>query len=104
ASEALPASDALPAFARAASRAELAAALAFPGITVGSHTWSHRNLAGLGASDVAAEGRRSRDWLRAEFDGKALDWLAYPYGLDSTEVHRAVAEASYEGALRIGGG
>jgi peptidoglycan/xylan/chitin deacetylase (PgdA/CDA1 family) len=104
ASEALPASDALPAYARAATRAELVAALAFPRITVGSHTWSHRNLAALGASDIDAEVRESREWLHAEFDGKALDWLAYPYGLDSTEVHRAVAEASYEGALRIGGG
>jgi peptidoglycan/xylan/chitin deacetylase (PgdA/CDA1 family) len=104
ASVALPVSDALPSYARAATRAELAAALTFPGITVGSHTWSHRNLASLGASAVAAEVQESRDWLHAEFGDKALDWLAYPYGLDSTEVHRAVAEASYEGALRIGGG
>jgi peptidoglycan/xylan/chitin deacetylase (PgdA/CDA1 family) len=104
ASEALPVSDALPAYARAATHAELAAALAFPGITVGSHTWSHRNLATLGVSDVVAEVRDSREWLRAEFGDKALDWLAYPYGLDSSEVHRAVAEASYAGALRIDGG
>jgi peptidoglycan/xylan/chitin deacetylase (PgdA/CDA1 family) len=101
---ALPVSDALPDYARAASRAELAAALAFPGITVGSHTWSHRNLAALGLSDVVAEARDSREWLHAEFGDKALDWIAYPYGLDSSEVHRAVAEASYSGALRIAGG
>jgi peptidoglycan/xylan/chitin deacetylase (PgdA/CDA1 family) len=100
----LPLSGTLPAYARAATRAELADALVFPGMTVGSHTWSHRNLATLGASDVVAELRDSREWLHAEFGDKALDWLAYPYGLDSREVHRAVAEASYAGALRISGG
>jgi peptidoglycan/xylan/chitin deacetylase (PgdA/CDA1 family) len=104
ASTALPVSGTQPEYARAATRAELDAALAFPGITVGSHTWSHRNLAALGAGDVVAEVRDSREWLRAEFGDKALDWLAYPYGLDSSEVHRCVAEASYTGALRIGGG
>jgi peptidoglycan/xylan/chitin deacetylase (PgdA/CDA1 family) len=104
ASAALPMTEALPAYARAATRDELHAAVAQPGITVGSHTWSHRNLAALGMSDVVAEVRDSRDWLRAEFGNKALDWIAYPYGLDSIEVHRAVAEASYTGALRIGGG
>jgi peptidoglycan/xylan/chitin deacetylase (PgdA/CDA1 family) len=103
-SAALPMSDALPSYARAATRSELHAALALPGITVGSHTWTHRNLAALGMSEVVAEVRDSRQWLRAEFGNKAIDWLAYPYGLDSIEVHRAVAEAAYAGALRIGGG
>jgi peptidoglycan/xylan/chitin deacetylase (PgdA/CDA1 family) len=101
---ALPVSDALPAYAHAATRAELAAALAFPGITVGSHTWSHRNLAALGVTDVVSEVRRSRQWLRTEFGDRAVDWLAYPYGLDSGAVRHAVADASYAGALTIGGG
>jgi peptidoglycan/xylan/chitin deacetylase (PgdA/CDA1 family) len=104
ASAALPVSCALPAYAHAATRAELSAAVAFPGITVGSHTWSHRNLAALGMSDLVAEVRDSREWLHAEFGDRALDWLAYPYGSDSVEVRRAVAEASYAGALRITGG
>lgn len=104
ASATLPVSGVLPPYARAATRAELAAALAYPGITVGSHTWSHRNLAALGAGDVFAELRDSREWLRAQFGEKAVDWLAYPYGLDSIEAHRCVAKASYVGALRIGGG
>jgi peptidoglycan/xylan/chitin deacetylase (PgdA/CDA1 family) len=93
-----------PGYARAATCAELAAALEFPGITVASHTWSHRNLAALGATDIAAELESSRKWLRAEFGDKAINWLAYPYGLDSDEVHRVVAEAGYSGALRIDGG
>lgn len=101
---ALPVTGEQPAYARGASRAELTAAVAFPGITLGSHTWSHRNLAALDVADVDAEVRASREWLRAEFGDKALDWLAYPYGLDSNEVHSRVAKASYVGALRIDGG
>jgi peptidoglycan/xylan/chitin deacetylase (PgdA/CDA1 family) len=101
---ALPISDRLPAHARAATVAQLSAAVANPGITVASHTWSHRNLARLGADEIAAEVRESAEWLRAQFGAKALDWLAYPYGLDSPEVHRALADASYAGALRIDGG
>lgn len=104
ASIALPVSCALPAYARAATSAQLSAAVALPGITVGSHSWSHRNLAALGVSDLVAEVRDSREWLHAEFGDKAVDWLAYPYGLDSSEVHRTVAQASYTGALRIAGG
>jgi len=103
-SNALRLSETVPAYARAATRAELAAAVAKPGITVGSHSWSHRNLAALGMSDLVAEVRDSRAWLRAEFGKKALDWFAYPYGFDSDDVHRAVAEASYAGGLRVGGG
>ena len=100
----VPLSDSLPAYARAATLAELHAAVSLPGITVGAHSWSHRNLACLGDSDVFAEVRDSRQWLRAQFGNKVLDWFAYPYGFDSDVVHRAVADASFSGGLRIGGG
>jgi peptidoglycan/xylan/chitin deacetylase (PgdA/CDA1 family) len=100
----LPSSEALPAYAQTASAGELRAALEFPGITIGSHTWSHVNLASLSSVDVTAEIERPRDWLRAEFEEKAVLWLAYPYGLDCPAVHRAAVRASYVGALRIGGG
>jgi peptidoglycan/xylan/chitin deacetylase (PgdA/CDA1 family) len=100
----LPSSDALPGYAQTATHTELRNALEFSGITVGSHSWSHANLAALGASDVAAELERSRDWLQAAFGEKAIPWLAYPYGLDSDEAHRAAAKAGYVGGLRIGGG
>jgi len=104
AAAALPALDRLPAYAQTATDAELRAGLALSGITVGSHTWSHANLASLSAAEVIIEVERSRDWLRAEFGEKAIDWLAYPYGLDSREAHHAAAEAGYRGALRIAGG
>ena len=94
----------LPPYARSATRQELSAALRFPGITLGSHTWSHPNLASLGIVEVAQELRRSRDWLHAEFGERVIDWLAYPYGLQSVQTQVATAEASYAGAVRIGGG
>jgi peptidoglycan/xylan/chitin deacetylase (PgdA/CDA1 family) len=100
----LPLSVSLPRYARAASRTELSAALKFQGITLGSHSWSHRNLAALSATDVQAEVHDSRTWLRSEFGAKVVDWFAYPYGFDSAEVNRAVADASYVGGLRVGGG
>lgn len=100
----LASADALPAYAKTANHAELREALAIPGITVGSHSWSHANLAFLGAPDMRAEVELPRDWLRAQFGAKAIPWLAYPYGLDSEQTRRAVADASYSGALRIGGG
>jgi peptidoglycan/xylan/chitin deacetylase (PgdA/CDA1 family) len=104
ASAQLPSSDMLPAFAQTATCAELRDALSVPGITVGSHTWSHANLASLDAAGIAAELERPLDWLRTEFGEKAIPWLAYPYGLDSEDVHRAAADALYAGGLRIGGG
>lgn len=97
-------SDELPDYARTASRDELAAAIRFPGITLGSHTWSHPNLAALDTDDVITEIRRSRDWLQAEFGDKTINWLAYPYGLETAATQRAVADASYAGALRVVGG
>jgi peptidoglycan/xylan/chitin deacetylase (PgdA/CDA1 family) len=100
----IPARDELPAYARTATVAELAAALRFPGITLGSHTWSHPNLSCLGICEIATEVRRSRDWLRTEFGERVIDWLAYPYGLESVQARAVVADASYAGAVCIGGG
>jgi peptidoglycan/xylan/chitin deacetylase (PgdA/CDA1 family) len=100
----IPARDQVPAYAQTATPAELSEALRYRGITLGSHTWSHPNLASLGIVEVATEVRRSREWLRTEFGGRVIDWLAYPYGLESVQTRAAVADASYAGALCIGGG
>ena len=102
--ERLPAADLLPDYARTATRAELHEAVRAPGITVGSHTWSHANLASLTVSELQREMEQSMGWVRAEFGDKAVPWLAYPYGLDSEAVQRAAAAAHYAGAVRIGGG
>lgn len=96
--------DDLPDYARAATREELRTAVASPGITVGSHTWSHANLANLSVDEIVSEVSRSRAWLKREFGAKYIDWLAYPYGLDSVAAQQVIADASYTGALRITGG
>jgi peptidoglycan/xylan/chitin deacetylase (PgdA/CDA1 family) len=101
---ALPATDDLPDYARSATREELRAAVRNPGITIGSHTWSHRNLARLDITEIITEMSRSRATLRSEFGRSAIDWLAYPYGLDSVAAQQAAAASSYVGALRITGG
>jgi len=102
--EGLAVSTDLPAYARVASTEELHAAVDHPGITVGSHTWSHANLASLSTGEICSELSRSREWLDAEFAGKSVNWLAYPYGLDSSASRRALAATAYTGALRIVGG
>jgi peptidoglycan/xylan/chitin deacetylase (PgdA/CDA1 family) len=100
----LPGLPELPPHAQTATESELRAGMALDGITVGSHGWSHANLASLPWPEAVDELERSRGWLRAEFGAKALDWLAYPYGLDSSEVRRAAADAGYRCAVRIDGG
>jgi peptidoglycan/xylan/chitin deacetylase (PgdA/CDA1 family) len=100
----IPASEDLPSYAHTATLDELRDAVAVRGITVGSHSWSHANLSSLERRDISAEIVRPRDWLHEQFGAKSIRWLAYPYGLESEQARRAVADASYLGALRIGGG
>lgn len=92
-----------PEHARCASESELRRAAATPGITLGSHTWSHPNLAALPPQELAEELARPLAWLRERF-GSVLPCLSYPYGLSSPEVERAAAAAGYRAALRIDGG
>lgn len=87
----------------ASSEADLSQAASSPGITLGSHTWSHQNLTRLAATELAAELSRPREWLRDRFP-KSLDWLAYPYGEFDERVEKAAADAGYEAALAVSGG
>jgi peptidoglycan/xylan/chitin deacetylase (PgdA/CDA1 family) len=103
-SRGLSPTEILPPYARTATLDEIRRAAQGPGITLGSHSWSHVNLASLTGSELTTEIERTRDWLRREFGARALPWIAYPYGCDTPEVHRAVQAASYVGGVRIGGG
>ena len=97
-------STSLPAHARATSVASLQWAVTQPGITLGSHSWSHPDLARLAGSDLDAELARPLAWLQARFPGRVVPWIAYPYGRHSREVERAAREAGYQGGLAIEGG
>ncbi len=94
---------ALPAHAAAAGEAALAESARVPGITWGTHTWSHPNLARLAPDEVAAELDASMRWLRARF-AAVVPWLSYPYGAWSPATAAAAREAGLHGALRIDGG
>lgn len=96
--------SAVPAMAQAASVDEVLTATTHPGITVGSHSWSHPNLARLTGPEMADELVRSRDWLRTRFGTRFLPWIAYPYGSSSPDVERAAAAAGYDGGFRVDGG
>lgn len=73
------------------------------GVTLGSHTWSHPNLARLRGPELGRELGPPLKWLRERFDA-VIPWLAYPYGLASPEVEAAVRGAGYTNAVRVTGG
>jgi peptidoglycan/xylan/chitin deacetylase (PgdA/CDA1 family) len=89
---------------RTATEAELDTALAFDGLTLGSHSWSHPNLAALEESELEEELVRPLDWLLERYPERTLRWLSYPYGLWSTAVGTAASRTGYRGAFRIEGG
>ncbi|MBC8165108.1 MAG: polysaccharide deacetylase family protein [Bryobacteraceae bacterium] len=88
---------------RIGNMAQLTAAASRPGVTIGSHSWSHPNLCALRDPDLGTELRRSDQWLRSQFSC-VVPWLSYPYGLYNASVKRAIAKAGYRGAFRIDGG
>lgn len=87
----------------AASEDELRAAASLPGITLGSHSWSHPNLTRLGPEELTQELVQPLAWLRANATA-TLPCISYPYGMHNEEVRRAARAAGYEAALAISGG
>ena len=95
--------QAAPDYARVASEEELRCATRHPGITLGSHTWSHLNLARLTAAELRQELARPLTWLRQRFTA-VIPWLSYPYGIGVPAVEAAVVAAGYRAALSLGDG
>lgn len=87
----------------AASAEELFAAAARPGVTVGSHSWSHPNLTRLDGSALTEELVRPMDWLKSRVPS-FVPWIAYPYGRTSSRVEARAREVGYVGGLRTEGG
>jgi peptidoglycan/xylan/chitin deacetylase (PgdA/CDA1 family) len=94
----------LPPHARSATVEELLAASARRGITLGSHSWSHANLAKLGRTELDAELMRSAKWLADHEPARFIPRLAYPYGLEAPATRVAAASAGYVSAFCIAGG
>lgn len=93
----------LPEHAVAATEEELRTAAGQPGISLGSHTWSHPNLSRLDQDSVEDELIKSREWLMQRFDC-FIPWLTYPYGHASSMVERVAAATGHRAALRVSGG
>ena len=88
---------------RIGDEAQIIAAGDRPGIALGSHTWSHRNLCALTPAEVEEELSRPLEWLTA-LRG-AQEWpLSYPYGMFSPEIERAAAAVGHRTAFRVEGG
>ncbi|MEP7064404.1 MAG: polysaccharide deacetylase family protein [Gemmatimonadota bacterium] len=92
-----------PVHARCAHEHDLVAAAEQPGITLGSHTWNHPNLARLDDSSLATELTLPLAWLRERFTN-VLPVISYPYGLSSPKVESASRAAGYSAGLMIDGG
>jgi peptidoglycan/xylan/chitin deacetylase (PgdA/CDA1 family) len=93
-----------PVYERTATESELDVALAFDGLTLGSHAWSHPNLAALEGAELAEQLVRPLDWLRDRYPERTAEWLSYPYGRWSDAVAMEARRAGYRGAFRIEGG
>jgi peptidoglycan/xylan/chitin deacetylase (PgdA/CDA1 family) len=93
------------AWRRPASLEQLGELLRSPesGIRIGGHTWTHPNLAALGAEALQKQLQATWDWLGTSVSSPSR-WLACPYGLNSPAVGEMAARIGYRGALEIAGG
>jgi peptidoglycan/xylan/chitin deacetylase (PgdA/CDA1 family) len=67
------------------------------GMSFGSHTWSHRNLAQIDDADVERELGRSREVLETRL-AAPVSAIAYPWG----KLRRHVTERTFRAAARTG--
>jgi peptidoglycan/xylan/chitin deacetylase (PgdA/CDA1 family) len=85
------------------TESQLEVAASKPGITLGSHTWSHPNLCTLTSTELETELARPLQWLQSRFAAVA-PWLSYPYGYFSDSIQNVAAKVGYLGSFRIDGG
>jgi len=71
--------------------------MAEAGMTIGSHSITHRRLTALPPDEAIAEIEGSKRQLEALLQ-RPVQWFSYPYGNFSKAVARAVQDAGYLGA------
>lgn len=71
------------------------------GWEIGSHSFSHPNLAQVDGEALRRETEGSRQWLMNRF-GRPIDSFAYPYGISSHAAQRWVRKAGYRAAMGVG--
>ena len=72
------------------------------GMSIGSHTWSHRSLASLSAVEAERDLRRSREVLEARL-GEPVRAVAYPWGKLRRDVNRETFSAARRAGFAMGG-
>jgi peptidoglycan/xylan/chitin deacetylase (PgdA/CDA1 family) len=97
------ATQSLPEYARCVTEDELCTVMRPGDVTLGSHTWSHPNLAALHGEVLRTELELPLAWLRERFV-RVTPVIAYPYGRWSPETVAAADAAGYAAGLRIDGG
>lgn len=85
------------------TESQLEAAISKPGITLGSHSWSHPNLCALTGTELETELAKPLQWLQSRFATVAT-WLSYPYGCFNDNVQNVAQKVGYVGSFRIDGG
>jgi len=73
------------------------------GVTIGSHTVNHRDLALMAPSDALAELRDSRRALEQHL-GHPVQWFAYPFGSENATVVQLAERVGYVLAVTTNGG
>ena len=73
------------------------------GVTIGSHTVSHRDLVLMPPSDALAELRDSRRALERHL-GHPVQWFAYPFGAENAAVVQLAERVGYVLAVTTKGG
>jgi peptidoglycan/xylan/chitin deacetylase (PgdA/CDA1 family) len=80
----------------AMTEAELVSMAGHPLVTIGAHTTTHRILSSLAEAEVLAELRNNKAYLETLL-GRAVDFLAYPYGTPGTCGEREARAAATAG-------
>jgi peptidoglycan/xylan/chitin deacetylase (PgdA/CDA1 family) len=71
------------------------------GMSIGSHTWSHRNLAHLSLGEAEADLRRSREVLEQRL-GERIRAIAYPWGKLGRHVNGETFTAARRAGFELG--
>lgn len=89
-----------PEFAVSAGEGDVDAALErHPGLSVGAHSWTHPNLACIGATRLEEELHRPLLWLASRTEGRTLRVMSYPYGSYDARVAKAASRTGYDAAF-----
>jgi peptidoglycan/xylan/chitin deacetylase (PgdA/CDA1 family) len=71
------------------------------GMAIGSHTWSHRNLAHMKPGEVESDLRRSRETLERRL-GEPVRSVAYPWGKLGRHVNASTFAAARRAGFELG--